>query len=348
MAKERLPRIVAPLGGGTGITSDHRLVTGVTGRGRALSLSDGMVAMPARQTASIIPNANTATAPSAAPIWKQRQPSYQASGLMFVPFEATSQGDFIMVGFDESNISLRGIRLTNFFQAPYEDTVVCLLDLTFEVHNGRPRHEEYAFFVSSVDAIAHANENSVSPPAWLNSVPYGITYTDFYTNGYHDTCTALSMQGVAAIRNRIYPMPDIPEDCEWDPLLEGLWYITADYFATDMRGVSFTEETQWIITEDTSTFSGFPVKLTYRYQAVCPAATISDTFTATLSWFFPEKTSFVGDEADFSGNRVHVTGENTRSVSIVLPQQAMPFSDLGYAACLTAPLFGRNDWAFDS
>ena len=46
MAKERLPRIVAPLGGGTGITSDHRLVTGVTGRGRALSLSDGMVAMP--------------------------------------------------------------------------------------------------------------------------------------------------------------------------------------------------------------------------------------------------------------------------------------------------------------
>lgn len=46
MAKERLPQIVAPLGGGTGITSDHRLVTGVTGRGRAVSLSDGMVAMP--------------------------------------------------------------------------------------------------------------------------------------------------------------------------------------------------------------------------------------------------------------------------------------------------------------
>ena len=46
MAKERLPRIVAPLGGGTGITSDNRLVSGVTGRGRALSLSDGMVAMP--------------------------------------------------------------------------------------------------------------------------------------------------------------------------------------------------------------------------------------------------------------------------------------------------------------
>ena len=46
MAKERLPQIVAPLGGGTGITSDHRLVSGVTGRGRALSLSDGMVAMP--------------------------------------------------------------------------------------------------------------------------------------------------------------------------------------------------------------------------------------------------------------------------------------------------------------
>ena len=46
MAKERLPRIVAPLGGGTGVTSDNRLVTGVTGCGRAVSLSDGRVAMP--------------------------------------------------------------------------------------------------------------------------------------------------------------------------------------------------------------------------------------------------------------------------------------------------------------
>lgn len=46
MAKERLPQIVAPLGGGSGITSDGRLVTGVTGHGRALSLSDGRVAMP--------------------------------------------------------------------------------------------------------------------------------------------------------------------------------------------------------------------------------------------------------------------------------------------------------------
>ena len=266
---------------------------------------------------------------------------------MFVPFEATFQGA-LQVGFSASTISQRGIRITHFFQAPYEDTIVYPLDLRFSVHNGRPHKypydEEYAFFVSSVDAIAHANENSVSPPAWLNSVPYGITYTDFYTNGYNVTCTALSIQGVATIRNRIYPMPDIPEDCEWDPLLEGLWYITAHYFMP-LGGVSFTEETQWIITEDTSTFSGFPVKLTYRYQAVCPAATIADTFTATLSWFFPEKTSFVGDESDFSGNRVHVTGENTRSVSIVT-EQSMSF--LGYAACLTAPLFGRNDWAFDS
>ena len=141
-------------------------------------------------------------------------------------------------------------------------------------------------------------------------------------------------------------MPDIPEDCEWDPSLEGLWYITVDYFTQNAEGVSFNEQTQWIITENTSTFSGFPVKLTYSYQAVCPSATIADTFTATLSWYFPEKTSFVGDEADYTGNRVHVTGANTRSAAFVLPQPATSF--LGYAAGFTAPLFGRNDWVSDS
>ena len=69
---------------------------------------------------------------------------------MFVPFEATFQGDFIMMGFNESNISLSGIYLANFFQAPYEDTIVYPLYLSFEVHNGRPQrphYEEYAFFV---------------------------------------------------------------------------------------------------------------------------------------------------------------------------------------------------------
>lgn len=78
MAKERLPRIVAPLGGGTGITSDHRLVTGVTGRGRAVSLNDGQVAMPARRSAPVM-LANPS--PAAAPFWTTR--------LMFVPFHIT-------------------------------------------------------------------------------------------------------------------------------------------------------------------------------------------------------------------------------------------------------------------
>lgn len=76
MAKERLPRIVAPLGGGTGITSDRRLVSGVTGRGRALSLSDGMVAMPARRnTGATAPmTAMRPRAATAVPFWNALPP----------------------------------------------------------------------------------------------------------------------------------------------------------------------------------------------------------------------------------------------------------------------------------
>ena len=75
MAKERLPQIVAPLGGGTGITSDHRLVSGVTGRGRALSLSDGMVAMPARRnTGATAPMTAMRPAVPSVPFWNALPP----------------------------------------------------------------------------------------------------------------------------------------------------------------------------------------------------------------------------------------------------------------------------------
>ena len=345
MAKERLPRIVAPLGGGTGITSDHRLVTGVTGRGRAVSLNDGQVAMPARRSAPVISLANPS--PAAAPFWTTRPPSYQ-TGLMFVPFEITCSGALTKAF---TSISTQSVCIEQYFLHQYETVIEPRLRFDCYVMNRRPDGtgaywmDEQAFFATANDAVAFANANRVTPPTWLESVPYAMTLTENTFGGFVQY-SDIAIQGVATIRQQLYPF-NANQSWGWDSYDEGQWYIALVKTDMDVAGVTVTATTQWIIDEQTSTFADFPVKLTYHYLLTTDAS-ICDTFSLTASWYFPVVFNLIGHETDHytasAASFFQISGANERQVTATITTQS---PSLLYMACLTAPQDGRNVWVSD-
>ena len=287
MPKERLPFVTA-IGGGSGVTRDGRLVTGVTQSGRALSRSDGRVVQPARRAGAFVPamrrgrHAAPGVLPPVTPIPEDTS--------RFLPFTCTVSGAFYDHVTTPDTLFPTGFFLEPYLlHAPYEgypDVITSMATLIFHGESGRQYTEEgddWLFCADRDQLTAWAAEQNITIPTWMDTVPFGYERTAGTWSFSYAPYASLTMQGVSVRWDET-----VPRSNHWLSTTPGQWYIICSrgFLNPNYGGLELTATTAWALTTDT-TIIGFARRLTLRYTLSISPANVVPTLTVEMTWWLP-------------------------------------------------------------
>lgn len=344
MPKEKLP-FIAPIGGGAGISRDGRLVSGVSGAGRALSLSDGRVAQPGgwwtgsgRQGAGMgAGGVRTGMLPAILLDSSRREdeqvgawtPPPQAQGLFF-PFSATFTGGLLdPLSGNGAYVFESGLWVEHFFLHDYGDYTYYPLRIECHAAGFTPDDlgglfwTDATYFATLATAEFFATANNIELPAWTASTPFAYTTTPLALP--YVQYSAVTAQGIVYVDSEFSPIPSSFAGWQYAP--DGHVYLTITrvvHYEAYAAGSDITATTSWTFTEGTPQF---PNKMTFRYELTIPA-NLCDTFTAELSWWLPSSSGFTRQEADhyttenasYTTFEESVVEDSTRTVTATLPE----------------------------